>query len=168
MATRLERIAMVGAGLTGTYLALDWARAGHPVTIYDVDHERARTAPERTREIGAELVRGGVTDQTALDEALTRLASTPDLQAAVGQADYVAEAIVKDLPTKQALFGELDALCSERTVLASNTSSLLPSALAQRTSHPERLLVVHCFFPAHLLPAVEVVPGARPPSRSPR
>ena len=97
VATRLERIAMVGAGLTGTYLALDWARAGHPVTIYDVDHERARTAPERTREIGAELVRGGVTDQTALDEALTRLASTPDLQAAVGQADYVAEAIVEDL-----------------------------------------------------------------------
>jgi 3-hydroxyacyl-CoA dehydrogenase len=54
----------------------------------------------------------------------------------------VVEAIVKDLATKQALFGELDTLCSARAVLASNTSSLLPSALAERTSHPERLLVV--------------------------
>ena len=73
----------------------------------------------------------------------------------------MVEAIVKDLATKQALFGELDTLCSARAVLASNTSSLLPSALAERTSHPERLLVVHYFFPAHLLPAVEVVPGPR-------
>ena len=53
----------------------------------------------------------------------------------------------------------LDARCSARTVLASNTSSLLPSALPERASHPERLRVVHYFFPVHLLPAVEVVPG---------
>jgi 2-polyprenyl-6-methoxyphenol hydroxylase-like FAD-dependent oxidoreductase len=58
MATGLERIAVVGAGLMGTYLALDWARAGHPVTIYDTDHERARTLPERAREIGLQLVHG--------------------------------------------------------------------------------------------------------------
>jgi 2-polyprenyl-6-methoxyphenol hydroxylase-like FAD-dependent oxidoreductase len=73
MATGLERIAVVGAGPMGTYLALDWARAGHPVTIYDTDHERARTLPERAREIGLQLLHGGVTNRTSLDEAVARL-----------------------------------------------------------------------------------------------
>ena len=154
-----ERIAVVGAGLMGTAIALDWARAGHAVTVYDSDAERARSAPERAREIGATLVKGGVLDPAVLEAAVRRMTPTLDLGETVASADYVAEAIVEDLPTKQALFGELDAICRPDAVLASNSSSLMPSALAKTTRKPERLLVVHYFNPAHLIPVVEVVVG---------
>ena len=157
----MERIAVVGAGLMGTSIALDWARAGHPVTIYDADAERVHSAPGRAREIGAMLVRGGVTDAAALEQAVERLAPTPDLADAVDGAAYVAEAIVEDLAIKQALYAELGGICGPSTVLASNTSSLMPSALAESADHPERVLVVHYFNPAHLIPVVEVVLGPR-------
>jgi 3-hydroxybutyryl-CoA dehydrogenase len=159
MADDLERIAVIGAGLMGTSIGLDWARAGHRVAIYDADPERARSVPERAREVGAMLVGGGVLDASALEAAVLRLTPTPDLADTVGSANYVAEAIVEHLPTKQALFGELDALCGPDTVLASNTSSLMPSALAAPAQHRERVLVVHYFNPAHLIPVVEVVRG---------
>lgn len=161
MSVEQERIAVVGAGLMGTSIGLDWARAGHPVAIYDADPDRVRTAPERARQIAAMLVQGGVLDAAELEAAAARLTPIPDLADAVRSADYVAEAIVEDLPTKQALFGELDALCRPDAVLASNTSSLMPSALAEPTRHPERVLVVHYFNPAHLIPVVEVVLGPR-------
>ena len=96
-----------------------------------------------------------------LDAAVARIRPSTDLGEAVSRADYVAEAIVEHLPTKQALYAELDAICRPDAVLASNTSSLMPSALAEPTRRPERVLVVHYFNPAHLIPVVEVVMGPK-------
>ena len=161
MSERREQIAVVGAGLMGTSIGLDWARAGFDVTIYDADADRAATAPRRAREIGTALVRGNIIAAADLDAAVARIRPSTDLGEAVGRADYVAEAIVEDLPTKQALYGELDAICRPEAVLASNTSTLMPSALAEPTRRPERVLVVHYFNPAHLIPVVEIVLGPK-------
>src|SRR5919106_1281985 len=89
------------------------------------------------------------------------LMGTADLGEAVGEADYVAEAVFEDLTVKQALYAELDAITRPDTILASNTSSLMPSALAEPTSRPERVLVAHYFNPGHLIPVVEVVLGPK-------
>jgi 3-hydroxybutyryl-CoA dehydrogenase len=159
MAALNERIAVVGAGLMGTSIALDWARAGHEVATYDADPARARTVAERGQEIGSDLVRGGVITADELAAAVGRLAPTTDLGEALEGVAYVAEAILEDLAAKQALFSELDALCPPEVILASNTSALMPSALASPTRHPERVIVVHYFNPAHLIPVVEVVLG---------
>jgi len=78
----------------------------------------------------------------------------------VAGADYVAEAVSEDLPLKQALFRDLDVLARPEAVLASNTSSYDPAALAAGLAHPERVLVAHYFAPAYLIPLVEVVPHA--------
>ena len=161
MSERPERIAVVGAGLMGTSIGLDWARAGFDVTIYDADADRATSAARRAREIGASLAGAGVLTEAALDAAVGRIRPSTDLGRAVTAADYVAEAIVEDLPTKQALYAELDAICRPEAVLASNTSTLMPSALAEPTRRPERVLVVHYFNPAHLIPVVEVVMGPK-------
>jgi 3-hydroxybutyryl-CoA dehydrogenase len=155
----MERIAVVGAGLMGTSIALDWARAGHEVAIYDADPERVRSAPERAAGIGRALVEAGVTSEAELDAAVQRVAPTTDLGRAVAGAEYVAEAIVEDLAAKQTLFGELDAIAEPNAVLASNTSALMQSDLARPTRRTERVLVVHYFNPAHLIPVVEVVLG---------
>jgi 3-hydroxybutyryl-CoA dehydrogenase len=161
MNDRRERIAVVGAGLMGTSISLDWARAGFSVTIYDNDVDRVSTATRRAREIGQALVEGSIITANELNLAVARLTATTDLGDAVSDADYVAEAIVEDLKVKQALYSELDAITRPDAVLGSNTSSLMPSALAEPTSRPERLLVVHYFNPAHLIPVVEVVMGPK-------
>jgi len=161
MSERRERIAVVGAGLMGTSIGFDWARAGFDVTIYDADGERATSAPKRAREIGASMARAGILTESDLDEAVGRMRASTDLGETVDGAAYVAEAITEHLPTKQALYGELDAICGPTTVLASNTSTLMPSALAEPTRRPERVLVVHYFNPAHLIPVVEVVLGPK-------
>lgn len=156
-----ERIAVVGAGLMGTSIGLDWARAGFSVAIYDNDADRVASLTRRAREIGQALVEGEVITANELNLAIARLSPTTDLGEAVGQADYVAEAIVEDLAVKQALYAELDAITRPDAILASNTSSLMPSALAEPTQRPERVLVVHYFNPGHLIPVVEVVLGPK-------
>lgn len=161
MSERRERIAVVGAGLMGTSIALDWARAGFAVTIYDSDRDRVDSTTRRAREIGQALVEGGVISANELNLAVGRMTATADLGEAVAEADYVAEAIVEDLTVKQSLYAELDAITRPDAVLASNTSSLMPSALAEPTSRPERVLVAHYFNPGHLIPVVEVVLGPK-------
>jgi 3-hydroxybutyryl-CoA dehydrogenase len=159
MSERRERIAVVGAGLMGTSIALDWARAGFSVTVYDSDRERVDSTTRRAREIGQALVEGGVITANELNLAVARMTATADLGEAVAEADYVAEAIVENLAAKQALYGELDAITRPDAVLASNTSTLMPSALAEPVRRRGRLLVAHYFNPGHLIPVVEVVLG---------
>ena len=159
MSDRREQIAVVGAGLMGTSIGLDWARAGFSVSIYDSDPDRVDSVSRRAREIGQALVEAEVITANELNLAVARLTGTTDLGEAVGNADYVAEAIVEDLAAKQALYAELDTITRAEAVLASNTSSLMPSALAEPVKRRERLLVVHYFNPGHLIPVVEVVMG---------
>ena len=159
MQDRRERIAVIGAGLMGTSIGLDWARAGFDVAMYDSDPDRVSSLTRRAREIGQALVEGGVITANALNLAVARMTACTDLGDAVAEADYVAEAIVEDLAVKQSLYAELDAITKPGAVLASNTSSLMPSALAKPTAHPERVLVAHYFNPGHLIPVVEVVLG---------
>jgi 3-hydroxybutyryl-CoA dehydrogenase len=159
MSDRREQIAVIGAGLMGTSIGLDWARAGFSVTIYDNDPDCVESVTRRAREIGQALVEGEVITANELNLAVGRMTATADLGEAVAQADYVAEAIVEDLGVKQALYAELDAITKPAAVLASNTSSLMPSALAASTKRPERVLVAHYFNPGHLIPVVEVVLG---------
>jgi len=161
MSGRPERIAVVGAGLMGTSIALDWARAGFDVAVYDSDPDRVSSLTRRAREIGQVLVEGDVMSANELNLAVAHLTASGDLGEAVGEADYVAEAIVEDLKAKQALYAELDAIVRPEAILASNTSSLMPSALAEPTQRPERVLVVHYFNPGHLIPVVEVVLGPK-------
>lgn len=159
MSDQQEQIAVIGAGLMGTSIGLDWARAGFSVSIYDSDPDRVESVTRRAREIGQALVEGEVISANELNLAVARITATADLGDAVGQADYVAEAISEDLAIKQALYAELDAITRPDAILASNTSSLMPSALAAPTRRPERVLVAHYFNPGHLIPVVEVVRG---------
>jgi 3-hydroxybutyryl-CoA dehydrogenase len=159
MIERRARIAVVGAGLMGTSIGLDWARAGFDVAVYDSDAERVDSLTRRAREIGQALVETEVITANELNLAVARLTATADLGEAVSEADYVAEAVFEDLAVKQALYAELDAITRPDAVLASNTSTLMPSAMAEPIKRRARFLVVHYFNPAHLIPVVEVVLG---------
>jgi len=154
----VKKIAVFGAGTMGPGLALVFALAGYPVSIYS----RKRETLTRARQVmDSALVTLAAHRTIAAEEVETvsaRIDATQSLTAAADEADFVLESIVEDKEAKRELFSQLAELCPERTILASNTSSLnifelLPESIQRRS------LCAHFFTPAHIIPLVEVVPG---------
>ena len=153
-ATSVKRIAVVGAGLMGHAIALDFARGGYQVTLNDRDDALLRKAKQNVRADFDRMVKLRVITRPSAKAAQARMAYVADLERAVCDADVVVEAIFEDLPLKQRIFERLDRASPKRTILASNTSSFMPSSLASHTKRPDKVLVAHYFNPAHLLPLV--------------
>jgi 3-hydroxyacyl-CoA dehydrogenase len=156
---RIERIAVVGAGLLGHGIAQEFALAGYQVTLHDRNDELLDKALENIRSNLALLQALGRLDPGSIEPALASVTTSTDLGAAVSRADLVVEAIYENLLAKHALFHTLSSLCDSEAIFASNTSSFMPSTLAEAVSRPDRLLVAHYFNPPYLIPLVEIVPG---------
>lgn len=151
-------VAVVGCGAMGAGIAQVAATAGHQVLLFDADAQ----APERaTAAIGkfldAAVARGriGATQRAAILGRIKPCAALADL----APATLVVEAVVEDLRVKQKLFGDLEKIVGTEAILASNTSSLSITAIAHLLERPERIVGMHFFNPAPLLPLVEVVSG---------
>ena len=150
---RAAPVAVVGAGTMGGGIAQVAAVAGHPVTVYDAVEGAAGRAVAAIRDRVAQLVTKGRLRPTGL-----RLAVATEL-GELAPARCVIEAVAEDLAVKQALFAELEKVVTADCVLATNTSSLSPTAIAAGLSHPERLVGLHFFNPAPVMRLVEVVSG---------
>jgi 3-hydroxybutyryl-CoA dehydrogenase len=101
----------------------------------------------------------GKISEEDIPSILSRITTTSDMESAASKADYVIEAIPELPDAKKALFATLDEFCPPDTVIASNTSGLDLFSLAE-TKRPDKLIIAHFFSPAHIIPLVEVVPGA--------
>ena len=149
-----QRITVIGAGLMGHGIAQEFALAGHSVRLNDVDDERLQGAIENIHQ-NLEIL-----GQSSEFEKIGRnLTPNRDLAGSVADADLVIEAITEDLEAKRRVFAQLDRVCPKHTILASNTSTFMPSQLAEATHRPERVLVAHYFNPPYLIPLVEIVGG---------
>ena len=155
-----QRVAVIGAGLMGHGIALEFAVAGRQVALTDASATALEQALVNMRAAAATLARLGLAPRAACDSAMQRVTACASLAETVSGADLVIEAVSEELALKQRVFAALDAACGAGVVLASNTSTFMPSALASATRHPERVLVTHYFNPPHLLPVVEIVPHA--------
>ena len=156
----ISQVAIIGAGLMGHGIALEFALAGYHVHL----HSRSKASLERgLRNIQDSLHRlealGKVTSGQ-VEEALPNIRSTTTLQLAVREADVVFESVYEDLDLKRQVFRKLDELCPGRTILASNSSALMPSEYASATRRPDRVIGAHYINPPFLVPLVEVVPSA--------
>ena len=153
MIDRAAPVAVVRAGTMGAGIAQVAAVAGHPVTVYDVAEGAAGRAVAAVRDRVARLVATG-----RLNEVDLRLTVAADL-GELARARCVIEAVAEDLAVKQALFADLEKVVAPDCVLATNTSSLSPTAIAAGLSHPGRLVGLHFFNPAPVMRLVEVVSG---------
>ena len=154
----VKRVAVFGAGTMGPGLALVFASAGHDVSLYSRKVETLERALDTARANLATLVEHGTLREATAESALARIRPTQSVQEAGKSADFVMESIAESREAKAALYKELDAVCPEGTILASNTSSLNVFELMP-TSRLPRTIVAHFFTPAHIIPLVEVVPG---------
>ncbi len=153
------KIAVIGAGLMGHGIALEFAAHGHDVTINDVSEDLLDAAMNRA-EAGLKLLTetGKISEEQAT-AGVKRISATGDLKTAVKEADFVIEATTEDLALKRQLFQELDQYCEPDCILLSNTSTFLPSAIGLNARRKDRIAIAHYFNPPHLLPIVEVVRG---------
>jgi 3-hydroxybutyryl-CoA dehydrogenase len=156
-ADNIKKIGVVGAGLMGHGIAQEFALAGYQVHMQDVSQEKLQQALKNMRANLQMLVKIGLIKAEQIEPALSNVHPSIVLAEAVGDCDLVVESVFENLELKRQVFAELDRLCPAHTILASNTSTLMPSKLASATKRPSKVLVTHFFNPPYLVPLVEVV-----------
>lgn len=158
--TEFKHVGVVGAGQMGRGIAEVCARAGLPVTLYDISEQAAAAGLEGIRQSLAKAEKRGIITSQDREGALSAVSTTTDLSR-LAEADLVIEAAVENQDLKTALFRQLDEVTDPAAVLASNTSSIPIARLAAATARPECVVGLHFFNPVPVMPLVEVVPSLR-------
>jgi 3-hydroxybutyryl-CoA dehydrogenase len=154
--TEIRTVGVVGLGAMGAGIAQLCVEAGVETVGRVVTGERGAPARDRIGHFLTRKVEKGTMEQGERDAAVGRLSLTTELDA-FADCDLVIEAIVEELGPKRDLFAELDRLCRPDAVLATNTSALSVTEIAAATTRPERVVGMHFFNPAPLMPLVEIV-----------
>jgi len=158
--------AVVGAGTMGGQIAQTIAAAGIPVVLKDIDQALVQAGLDEARnvtrgQIGKLAERGKITAEqaeTQIEEIVGRIHGTTSYEG-FGAVDIVIEAVPERMEIKQAVFSELDAVTPGHAILASNTSSLSITEIGEATLRPEKVVGFHYFYPASVMPLVEIVEG---------
>jgi 3-hydroxybutyryl-CoA dehydrogenase len=157
----LRRLAVVGAGSMGAQIAQQAALRGIDVRLQDTSEEQLRKAVESNRGHLVRRVEKGRLSAEAAEAAIGRVRTTTDLAEAAHDADLIIEAVFEDLGVKRSIFGELDRLAPGDAVLASNSSTMAISKIADATNRPDRCVNMHFFYPVLVMDLVEVVRGLK-------
>ena len=160
-ASSITKIGVVGAGLMGHGIALQFALRGCDVMLNDLDDQRLADALANVK-INLGVLRGlGLAGEEDEQAVPARIHTSTSLEESMAEVDFVVEAVFEDMPLKLSVFEALDKACPEHTVLTSNTSSFMTSQLAPATKRPDKVLVANWWNPPYLLPLIEVVRGTR-------
>lgn len=157
----IEQVAIIGAGLMGLGIGVEFARFGYKVRLYNTREETSRDAMERAREDLDLMAETDLISDAEAKAAYERLHATTNLEEAASGTDYVVESVLEAMSLKKEIFAKLDEICPPPAILATNTSGLSVTEMASVTKHPERILVTHYFQPPHFVPLVEVVGGQK-------
>ena len=154
----ISEVGVVGAGTMGAGVAQVFAQNGYTVRWYNRSAAGLQRGLARIRDNQRLLVRHGVLTMEQAEAALARLHPTEALVDLAG-VQLVSESIAENLPAKQALFTNLDALCGDGTIFTTNTSGLSVSQIGEAVSRPQDFAGLHYANPAHIIPAVEIIKG---------
>lgn len=156
---RIEKVAVIGAGLMGKQIALHTAIKGYECVLNDKFEDSLADAEKWAKDyLEKRVVKGKMTKEDA-DKAFATISFEANLQTAVEDVDLVIEAIIEKEDIKKALFKELDDLTKKEAILASNSSFIPSSVVAFSTNKPEKVANLHYFNPALVMQLVEVVKG---------
>ncbi|SDF81712.1 3-hydroxyacyl-CoA dehydrogenase [Thermoanaerobacter thermohydrosulfuricus] len=161
----MQKIFVVGAGTMGSGIAQVFAENGFDVIIRDVDIkfvERGLGVIENNLKKSVE--KGKITEEEK-NKVLGRIKGTVDINEAK-DVDFVIEAAIENMEIKKQIFKELDNVCKEGTILATNTSSLSITEIASSTARPEKVIGMHFFNPVPVMKLVEVIKGMKTSSET--
>jgi 3-hydroxyacyl-CoA dehydrogenase len=160
----IRTVGIIGAGMMGRGIAMNFLSAGIPVTIVERADDALKRGVEMIKDHYATASVNGRISQVEVDAAMAQLTPSIDLKA-VGDCDLVIEAVFEDMVEKKALFLELDGFVRQGAILATNTSYLDVDEIARSTLRPEWVVGLHFFSPANVMKLLEVVRGARTSDR---
>jgi 3-hydroxybutyryl-CoA dehydrogenase len=153
----IKNISIIGAGLMGHGIAQIFSVKGYNVTLMDLSAELLAEAIKNVRANLTLMAENGIGKAENIDDAISRIKTTSDLSEAAQDADFVVEAVSEKLELKQKVFTDLDAKCSPRTILASNTSVISITQIAEKSKLRDRIVGTHFWNPPYLIPLVEVI-----------
>ncbi len=157
--TDIKKICVVGAGNMGHQISLAAALAGYQVACQDISPETLDQAEKFARNYLSERIAKGKITQEKADLALSNLRFTPRLEEAAGETDFVIETAVEKIDIKRQIFADLDRITPSHAILATNSSFIVSSKLADATGKPDKICNMHFFNPALVMKLVEVVQG---------
>ena len=150
------KVFVVGAGTMGSGIAYTFAQNGWNVLLYDMVEGFAEKAVEGLKSRQERQIAKGKLTRELAQAYLANMAVAKELTEAA-ECDMVVEAIIENVEVKKTLFRELDEICPQKTILASNTSSLSITEFSAATQHPQRIVGTHFFNPAPVMKVVEVI-----------
>jgi len=159
----VRQVAVIGTGTMAPGIAVAFAESGYEVTVVGRSADRARSCLHRAAELAAFLEANQLgAPATAISARIRASQSLADLAV----AGLIVEAVAEDLAIKQEVLGRAEAACGSGALLATNTSGLSVTEMARGLQRPERILAMHFWNPAHLMPIVEIAGGTRTDDRS--
>ncbi len=154
----MKSLAVLGAGIMGAGIAQAAAQAGYSVILRDLQMSLVRDGLNTIEQSLDRMITKGSIDHDRKEEVMSRITGTIDL-AQVSAADIVIEAVVENMAVKKQIFAELDIICAEHTILATNTSSLSITEIAASTRRRDRVVGTHFFNPVPKMKLVELIAG---------
>jgi len=152
----IKRVGILGSGIMGSGIAEVAAKTGHEVVLRSRKQETADAmVASLTKSLAKQVERGKLTEEER-DAVLGRVTATDHI-GAVADCDLVIESVVEDMDVKKALFAELDGICKDSAIIATNTSTLSVIDMAVATNRPDQVVGVHFFNPAPMMSLVEIV-----------
>lgn len=161
MIMNIRNIAVLGTGTMGHGIALLSAKAGLNVKMYGRSDESLDRGMSSIISSLNRLTIQGTFSEMECQDIISRIRGVKTLEESAEGSDFIIESVAENLELKQDIFRKLDSLCKPEVILASNTSGLSPSEIANVTTHPERVVIAHFWNPPQLIPLVEVVPGEK-------
>lgn len=157
--SEIKQISVIGSGAMGSQIAMVSALAGLEVYLQDVSGESLKKAEDFLHGQLNKRIEKGKLSREVVNEAFSRLHFVTSLETAVQSADFVIEAIVEKLDAKRQLFSEIDKLAPAHTIIATNSSTIVSSKIADATNRPSQICNMHFFNPVLVMELVEVVKG---------
>jgi len=152
------KIGVLGAGSMGAGIAQVASTAGHKVVLFDTNEEALKIADDKLLKILARLVEKGRIDQDKSNAIHANIELATSMQA-FSECGLIIEAIIENLSIKKSVFKSLEEITSKDCILATNTSSLSVTSIAASCEHSDRIIGIHFFNPAPLMPLVEIIPA---------
>ena len=159
------KISLIGAGTMGTGIAQIAATNGHKVCLYDSFKDSIKNAKDKLENILNRLVEKERISSKEKVEVINRINFSKNLEDIKGSA-LVIEAIIENLKIKQNVFTDIEDIVDKKCIIASNTSSLSIASIAGACTHADRVVGIHFFNPAPLMPLVEIIPAVQTSSET--
>lgn len=155
----VKKIFVMGAGQMGAGIAQVSAQAGYETLLGDISNEVLKKSEEKIKKNLEKLEEKGKLEKGRTEEIMKRLTATTDIKKAASDCDVVIEAVPENEDLKKRIFKEIDEICPERTILATNTSAIPITKIGSATKRPDKVIGMHFMNPVPVMKLVEVIRG---------